>query len=180
MNGSIRETGRSCDQTGEAQRIFRDIRYKTQETWNNARRVVAKAEHLPDGSNPRFIVTNLDRTSWETRELYENLYCARGNMENRIKERKLFMFADRLSSHAIRAGQLRLWFSTFALLFTVFLGNQNADDPLLATLQASTIRTKFLKVATQVSASMRRIVIHVPEALPYWNTWLGIRERLLT
>ena len=180
VNGSIREAAGLCKHTGKPARIFRDIRYKTKKTWEKARRVVAKAEHLPDGPNPRFIVTNIGMKTWDARGLYEDLYCARGNMENRIKEQKLFMFADRLSSHTIRANQLRLWFSTFAYLFTVFLRNQKVDDPTLPSAQASTIRLKLLKVAARVSVSVRRIVIHIPEAFPYWKTWLDIRTRLLT
>jgi hypothetical protein len=179
VNGSIRQAAMLFKQTGTSCRIFRDIRYKTKKTWEKTRRVVAKAEHLSEGANPRFIVTNLDIKSWGARKLYEDLYCARGNMENRIKEQKLFMFADRLSSHTIRANQLRLWFSTFAFLFTIFLRNQKVDDPTLPSAQASTIRLKLLKVAARVSVSVRRVVIHIPEAFPYWETWLGIRERLL-
>ena len=100
-------------------------------------------------------------------------------MENRIKEQKLFLFADRLSSHTIRANQLRLWFSTFAYLFTVFLRREGCGNPVLANAQASTIRLRLLKVAARVSVSCRRIIIHIPEAFPYWNTWMALQQRLL-
>lgn len=179
INGSLREARRFYDRTRRPQRIFRELRYKTRKTWKKTRRVVAKAEHLPDGPNPRFIVTNLDQGRWPARKLYEKLYCARGNMENRIKEQKLFMFADRLSTHTIRANQIRLWFSTFAYLFTVLIRNQDIGDSTLRTAQASTLRLKFLKVAAQVSISVRRIVIHIPEAFPYWTTWVAIRNCLV-
>lgn len=178
VGGSLREAFRLHKETGEPARIFRDLRYKTKKSWPHARRVVAKAEHLADGPNPRFIVTNIDKDEWDACNLYEKLYCARGCMENRIKEQKLFLFADRLSTHTIRANQLRLWFSTFAYLFTVLLRIQDIGDADLPKMQASTIRLKLLKVAAKVSVSVRRIVIHIPEAFPYWPTWMALQERL--
>jgi hypothetical protein len=180
IGGSLREARRICEETGQPQRIFRELRYKTKKTWKKARRVVGKAEHIPGRSNPRFIVTNLPENRWNARKLYEKLYCARGNMENRIKEQKLFLFADRLSCHTIRSNQLRLWFSTYAYLFTVFIRFLEAGDSELSKVQASTIRVKFLKVAAQVKLSARRIVIHIPESFPYWNTWLEIKNRLVS
>ena len=180
IGGSLRAVSDTWKKTGEPQRIFRDIRYKTKKTWKKARRVIGKVEHLALGANPRFIVTNLDKQSWDARSLYEDLYCARGDMENRIKEQKLFMFADRLSTHTIRANQLRLYFSTIAYLFMAILRIGHADDPDIATAQASTIRLRFLKVGAQVTVSSRRIVIHIPESYPYWNSWLRIQQQLIS
>ena len=178
IGGSIHAVADAWKKTGEPQRIFRDIRYKTKKTWKKARRVIGKAEHLALGPNPRFIVTNLETQYGSARSLYEDLYCARGDMENRIKEQKLFMFASRLSTHTVRANQLRLYFSTIAYLFMVILRISNFDDPDIAIAQASTIRLRFLKVGAQVTVSVRRIVIHIAESYPYWNSWLGIQQQL--
>ena len=178
IGGSIQAVADAWKKTGEPQRIFRDIRYKTKNTWKKARRVIGKAEHLELGANPRFIVTNLETEYGDARSLYEDLYCARGNMENRIKEQKLFMFASRLSTHTLRANQLRLYFSTIAYLFMAILRIGHADDPDIATAQASTIRLRYLKVGAQVSVSTRRIVVHIPESYPYWNSWLKMHAQL--
>lgn len=180
IGGSLREVARLHAISGEPERIFRDLRYKTRKTWKRARRVVGKAEHLAAGSNPRFIVSTIDKETLDARALYEDLYCARGNMENRIKEQKLFLFADRLSTHTIRANQLRLWFSTFAYLFMVFLRLQEIDDAELPRMQALTLRLKYLKVAAKVSVSVRRIVICIPQSFPYWTTWFAVQRVLQT
>jgi len=180
IGGSIHAVADAWKKTGEPQRIFRDIRYKTKKTWKKARRVIGKAEHLALGPNPRFIVTNLESQYGDARHLYEDLYCARGDMENRIKEQKLFMFASRLSTHTIRANQLRLYFSTIAYLFMAILRITNSDDPDIAIAQASTIRLRFLKVGAQVTVSVRRIVIHIAESYPYWNSWLRIQQQLIS
>lgn len=180
--GQAMETARKrFKKTNEAQREFRELVYKTTKSWNHPRRVVAKAEYIDGKENPRFIVTNLDGEveGWEAQALYEKLYCARGDMENRIKEQKLFLFADRLSSHTIRANQLRLYFSTFAYLFMLFIRRQGYGDKELSRAQASTIRLRLLKVAARVSVSVRRIVIHIPEAFPYWGVWWKLQRRLL-
>jgi len=178
IGGSIRAVADAWKKTGDPQRIFRDIRYKTKKTWNKARRVIGKAEHLALGANPRFIVTNLEIQYGDARSLYEDLYCARGDMENRIKEQKLFMFADRLSTHTLRANQLRLYFSTISYLFMAILRLGHDDDPDIATAQASTIRLRYLKVGAQVSVSARRIVVHISESYPYWNSWLEMQLQL--
>jgi len=178
---AMRIAKRRYQQTGTAQREFREFRYKTNKSWKHDRRVVAKAEYIDGKENPRFIVTTLsaDVEQWKAQALYEKLYCARGDMENRIKEQKLFLFADRLSSHTIRANQLRLYFSTFAYLFMLFIRRQGYGDKELSRAQASTIRLRLLKVAARVSVSVRRIVIHIPEAFPYWGVWWKLQWRLL-
>ena len=100
--------------TQQAARVFKDFRYQTLKSWSCERRVVGKAEHLAKGENPRFIVTPLSTKALDARALYEDLYCARGDMENRIKEQQLALFADRTSTHEMRSNQLRLYFSSFA------------------------------------------------------------------
>ncbi|MEI6386655.1 MAG: IS1380 family transposase [Spirochaetota bacterium] len=179
IGGSLREAARLHRDSGQPERIFRDLRYKTRKTWKRARRVVANAEHLADGSNPRFIVSNIGKDEIDARSLYEDLYCARGRMENRIKEQKLCLFADRLSTTTLRANQLRLWFSTFAYLFMVLLRIQDIGDAELPKMQASTLRLKFLKVAARVTVSVRRTVVHIPESFPYWLTWFALQAVLL-
>jgi len=110
-----------CRLTGKPHRIFRELDWQTRDSWSHSRRVVAKAEALAGKLNPRFIVTNLNPDRWPARELYEKLYCARGDMENRIKEHQLQLFSLRTSCHQMQSNQLRLWLSTFAYLFFVEL-----------------------------------------------------------
>jgi hypothetical protein len=178
IGGSIHEAKLLFNIQQAPQRIFRDIRYKTKQSWSCARRVVGKAEHLAGGSNPRFIVTNLDDTERYTAQwLYESLYCARGNMENRIKEQKLFMFSIRTSTYLLRANQLRLLLSSIAYVFMVTLRHSGLAQTDWTRAQASTLRVTFLKVAAQVSVSARRIVIHIPKSFPYWQEWMMVHKR---
>src|SRR5262249_18394311 len=102
------------EKTKQAARVFSEFSYQTRKSWKRERRVVAKAEHLEKGANPRFVVTSLSAEQMEARAVYEQLYCARGDMENRIKEQQLALFADRTSTELMRSNQLRLYFSTFA------------------------------------------------------------------
>jgi hypothetical protein len=110
----MKRAKRKFKKTEKAARRFRNLKYRTLSTWSRKRRVVAKAEYLPDGANPRFVVTTILKSESGSRELYEELYCARGNMENRIKEQQMGLFSDRTSSHTLRANQLRLWLSSLA------------------------------------------------------------------
>jgi hypothetical protein len=158
-------------QTGHASRIFKELRYQTRTTWSRERRVVAKAEHLARGPNPRFVVSNLDPGLWPSRDLYERLYCARGEMENRIKEQQLFLFADRTSSHMFRANQLRLWFSSLAYLFLCELRRVGLIGTDHDKAQCSTIRLHLLKVAASVVVSARRILVRLPRSFPFWELW---------
>jgi hypothetical protein len=114
LGAQLREAKLEAKRTGKSARVFRDFRYRTRTSWSRQRRVVGKAEHLGDKPNPRFIVTSLDPKEWPAKKLYEKLYCARGEMENRIKEAQLELFADRTSSHTFKANQLRIWLSSFA------------------------------------------------------------------
>ena len=146
--------------SGQKSRRYRDFRYRTQASWSRARRVVGKAEWLPGelrNNNLRFVVTSLAKAEWGTRELYEQLYCARGEMENRIKEQQLDLFADRTSATALRANQLRLHWALFtaALLERIRSGALAGTE--LAQAQFGTIRVLLLKVAASVRVSVRRI-----------------------
>jgi len=102
------EAREDFEATGEPARAFRDFTYQTLDSWSRPRRVIGKAEYLPQGENPRFIVTSLSADDFRGQRLYEEVYCARGDMENRIKEQQLFLFADRTSCETMRANQLRL------------------------------------------------------------------------
>ena len=132
--------------SGKPERLFKELRYQTLNSWSCERRVVAKAEHLPKGKNPRFVVTSLKSEAVETRELYEKIYCARGDMENRIKECQLDLFADRTSAASPRANQLRLWFASLAYVLMTALRSIALQGTELAQATAGTIRLKLLKL----------------------------------
>lgn len=178
IGGSLQRVKKAYAKDGHVHREYRELRYQTRKSWSKKRRVVAKAEHLPKGSNPRFVVTNIKSSWWPARKLYEKMYCARGNMENRIKEQKLDLFSDRASTHQLRTNQLRLWFSSFAYLFALVLKRTGLAGTDLATAYLSTIRLKLLKVAALVHVSVRRVVIRLPRSFPYWDYWKLLHLRL--
>jgi hypothetical protein len=167
-------------QTQAPARVFKDFTYKTKKTWSRARRVVGKAEHLAKGPNPRFVVTSLDAAAWAAQDLYEKEYCARGNMENRIKEKKLFLFADRVSCQTMRANQVRLCLSTVAYLLLRALREFGLRDTELAQAQCDTIRVKLLKLGATIQVSVRRVVLALSEAFPlqalFARVWHNLRE----
>lgn len=160
------------DQTEKPARVFAEFRYRTLKTWSRSRRVIGKAEHLAKGSNPRFIVTNLSDEDASPRPLYEDTYCARGDMENRIKEQQLDLFADRTSTHTMRANQLRLWFSTFAYALMNAMRRMALKGTRLARATCGTIRLKLLKLGAQVTVSTRRFLVHFASACPYQDVFL--------
>ena len=180
IGGSMREAFLKSTASGKGERVFAELKYKTKTSWSQIRRVVAKAEYLPKGENPRFIVTNLPEDKYPSRELYEDVYCARGDMENRIKEQQLYLFADRTSTAWMSSNQLRLWFSTFAYLFLCVLRSQTLEGTEWRKYQASTIRLKILKVAAQVVFSVRRVRIRLPRSFPYWDIWEKIHQGLVS
>ena len=153
-------------QTQQAARVFGELSYQTRSSWSRARRVVAKAEYLDKGPNPRFVVTSLSPTEWEARALYEQLYCARGEMENRIKE-QLSLFADRMSTATLRANQLRLYLSSLAYVLVHALRRLALAGTAWARAQVNTIRLRLLKIAAEVRLSARRICLRYPRAYPW-------------
>jgi len=153
--------------TGQAARVFRDFRYRTRTSWSCERRVIGKAEHLSKGENPRFVVTSLSTNILDARALYEDLYCARGEMENRIKEQQLALFADRTSTHEMRSNQLRLYFSSFAYVLIQTLRRLGLKDTALARAQCDTIRLKLFKIGAHIRISVRRVRIAFSESYPY-------------
>jgi hypothetical protein len=156
----------SLAQGGPARR-FADFAWRTLDSWSRERRVVAKAEHLPKGPNPRFVVTSLPASEVDARALYEDLYCARGEIENRIKEQQLDLFADRTSAATMRANQLRLWFASFAYVLLEALRRIGLRHTQFASATCGTIRLKLLKIGAQVRRSVRRIKIAMASACPY-------------
>ena len=156
-----------CDRTGRPARVFKDFSYRTRKTWSRRRRVVGKAEHLPDKSNPRFVVTSLSPKEWSRRALYEDLYCARGDMENRIKEQQLYLFADRTSAATMRANQIRLYFSSVAYLLMHALRRLGLKGTALARAQCHTIRLKLLKIGAQIRVTVRKVWVSLAGSSPY-------------
>ena len=159
------------EQSGHASRVFTQFHYCTLKSWSRTRRVIAKAEHLSKGANPRFIVTNLPEDYADPKTLYEKHYCARGDMENRIKEQQLDLFADRTSTHTMRANQLRLWFSSVAYVLMSALRRAGLKGTSLAKATCGTIRLKLLKIGAQITISVRRILIHFASACPYQDVF---------
>ena len=164
LGAELEEARRAHEHTGRAARRFRDFEYRTGKSWTRARRVVGKAEHLAKGANPRFVVTSLPRRKASARRLYEKLYCARGDMENRIKEQQLDLFADRTSAHEMRANQLRLYFSSFAYVLLDALRRLGTRGTDLARAQSGTLRLKLLKVAVRIRITARRVWLSFPQA----------------
>ena len=173
----IEQAAQQYAETGQAARIFTEFAYQTRESWSRARRVVAKAEHLEKGSNPRFVVTSLSPEAWEARRLYEELYCARGEMENRIKE-QLMLFADRTSTAFMRSNQLRLDFSSAAYLLVEALRRLGLKQTELEQAQCSTIRLKLLKIGALIRITVRKVWVSMAEGYPYTELFARIYAAL--
>jgi hypothetical protein len=160
--------------TGQKQRLFEEFDYAAG-TWDRARRVIAKAEHSEQGENPRFVVTSL---TGEAQELYDTLYCQRGDMENRIKEQQLGLFADRTSCHDFVANQFRVMLSAAAYVLVETLRRVGLAGTELANAQAGTIRLKLLKIGGRIVRSVRRLVVHLASGFPLQETFRAILRRL--
>lgn len=152
----LAEAARRCAETGKPARVFHEFRYRTLDSWSCERRVVGKAEHTMQGANPRFVVTSLSNARRDARSLYEDLYCARGEAENRIGE-QFELFADRASSATMQANQLRLWFSAMAYVLLDTLRRVALRHTQFADAAVTTIRLKLLKLGAQVRTSVRRL-----------------------
>jgi len=166
------------EQISQAARVYKDFEYQTLESWSNARRVVGKAEYLPKGENPRFVVTSLSRAEFDARTLYEQQYCARGEMENRIKEQQLCLFADRTSAATMRANQLRLWFSSVAYTLLNALRRLGLKGTELARARCDTIRLKLLKIGAQIKVTVRKVWVCLSESYPYREIFRQVYENL--
>ena len=144
-----------------------DFCYKTLRTWRWTRRVVGKAEHLAKGANPRFVVTSLRPDVYDAQELYEKVYCARGDMENRIKEQQLMLFAARTSTKKMHSNQVRLYFSSLAYVLVQALRRLGLADTEMAKAQCDTIRLKLLKIGARVRVTVRKVWVSFAEGYPY-------------
>jgi len=170
------------NQTGKPARVFSEFSYQTKKTkkggWDRERRVVAKAEHIDGKENPRFVVTSRAGEAWAAQALYEELYCARGDMENRIKE-QFSLFADRVSAETMRANQMRLYLSTMTYILVSGLRRLGLKGTELAEAQVSTIRTKLLKIGAQIRVTVRKVWISMASSYPwqklYQQVWANLR-----
>ena len=167
----LEQAGEESRRTGKPARRFKDFLWTTRDSWSRRRRVVAKAEHTQDDTNPRFVVTSLKAEEAGARYLYEKLYCARGEMENRIKECQLDLFADRTSAATMRANQLRLWFASMAYVLLTALRRIGLKHTQFAQATCGSIRLKLLKIGALVRVSVRRIKFAMASAYPWQLEW---------
>jgi hypothetical protein len=161
----------AAEKSGQPARRFKDFRWSTLDSWGRQRRVVAKAEWTQGEANPRFIVTSLERAEAAARQLYEDIYCARGDMENRIKECQLDLYADRTSAATMRANQLRLWFASMAYVLICALRRIGLAETVFADVTCGTIRLKLLKIGALIRISVRRVKIAMASACPVADEW---------
>jgi hypothetical protein len=164
--------------TGKPARYFKEFRYRTRRSWSRERRVVGKAEVTQGEANPRFVVTSLKRAECGPKYLYEKLYCARGDMENRIKECQLDLYADRTSTATLRANQLRLWFASMAYVLLCALRRIGLHNTPFAKASCGTIRLKLLKIGALIRTSVRRIKIAMASSCPDAKIWGQAAVRL--
>jgi hypothetical protein len=175
---TLREAAALYHQTQKPARAFTEFQYETLHSWTRPRRVIGKAEQIEGKANPRYVVTSLDATAWPPQKLYEELYCARGDMENRIKE-QLSLFADRVSAETMRANQLRLYFSAIAYVLVAGLRRLALTGTDLARAQVQTIRLRLLKIGAQLRITVRKIWISMASGYPYpkifHQAWISLR-----
>jgi len=169
---------RQFEDTGASARVFKDFYYQTRESWARSRRVIGKAEHLAKGANPRFVVTSVSADEIEARSLYEDEYCARGDMENRIKEQQLDLFADRTSAATMRANELRLWLSSVAYTLVAALRRLGLKGTELARAQCGTIRLKLLKIGARIRVTVRKVWVSLAESYPYRHVFHQVYQHL--
>ena len=182
IGAEMHEATEQWNKTGKPARVFREFGYRAKKTkkggWDSERRVVAKAEYIDGKENPRFVVTSLASEEWAAQALYEQLYCARGDMENRIKE-QFSLFADRVSTETMRANQMRLYLSTMAYVLVSGLRRLGLKATELAHAQVSTIRTRLLKIGAQIRVTVRKVWVSMASSYPWQNlyqqVWTNLR-----
>ena len=181
IGAQMHEATEQWQKSGEPARVFSEFEYQTKKTkkggWDRARRVVAKAEHIDGKENPRFVVTSLTRQEWAAQPLYEELYCARGDMENRIKE-QFSLFADRVSTETMRANQMRLYLSAMAYVLVSGLRRLGLKATELATAQVSTIRTKLVKIGAQIRVTARKVWVSMASSYPWQDLYRQVWTNL--
>jgi hypothetical protein len=166
LEGAFERAEELCDEDTESVRVYEDFRYRTRESWSRERRVVGKAEITARGPNPRFVVTSLSPEEMPARELYEQGYCPRGEMENRIKEQQMCLFADRTSAQRMAVNQVRLWLSSVAYLMLQELRRLGLAGTAYARARCDTIRLHLLKIGAHVRLSVRRIALSLSSSYP--------------
>jgi Transposase DDE domain group 1 len=180
LEPELRQAAEQFGQAGQPARVFKDFRYRTRDSWSRERRVVGKAEHLAKGPNPRFVVSSLGPEAVAAQALYEQEYCGRGDMENRIKEQQRMLFADRVSCATLRANQVRLCLATVAYIVLRALRQFGLGQTELAQAQCDTIRLKVLKLGAVVRISVRRVWVALSEAYPlravFAQVWAKLRD----
>jgi hypothetical protein len=182
IGAQMHEATQQWNQTGKPARVFTEFEYSAKKTkkggWDRERRVIAKAEHIDGKENPRFVVTSLQSGKWATQALYEEMYCARGDMENRIKE-QFSLFADRVSAETMRANQMRLYLSAMAYILVSGLRRLGLQATELAQAQVSTIRTKLFKIGAQIRVTVRKVWVSMSSSYPWQNlyqqVWANLR-----
>ena len=178
ISSEIEWADAAAKRRGRPARRYKDFLWSTLDSWSCRRRVVGKAEWLRDKANPRFVVTSLKSSEVTARKLYERLYCARGDMENRIKECQLDLFADRTSTGSMRANQLRLWFASLAYVLLCALRRIGLAHTRFATATCGTLRLQLLKIGALVKTSVRRIKVAMASAYPWQAEWALAHRRL--
>ena len=176
--GELTQAEAKSRRTGEPARYFKEFRWQTRRSWSRERRVIAKAEFSSGDANPRFVVTSLTRRQCKPKYLYEKVYCARGEMENRIKECQLDLYADRTSSATMRANQLRLWFAAMAYVLLCALRRIGLHDTRFDNASCGTIRLKLMKIGALVRISVRRIKVAMASGCPTAAIWGAAALRL--
>ena len=178
VDEAMQEAHKAHRHTKRVARRFVQFTYRTRTSWSRSRRVVGKAEYLPKGPNPRFVVTNLARRQVSAKRLYKQLYCARGEMENRIKEQQLGLFADRTSAATMQANQLRLYFASFAYVLMHALRRLGTKGTRFARAQCTTLRLALLKIAVRIKVTARRIGLSYAQSYAYPQTLMRVLANL--
>jgi len=178
IEAELEEAIRRRDESGRPARVFKELRYRTRSSWCRSRRVVAKAEALIGKTNPRYVVTSLSPEEIDARRLYEDLYCARGEMENRIKEQQLYLFADRTSTRSFRGNQIRLYFSSVAYLLVSALRRLGLQGTEMENAQCHTIRTRLLKIGARVRVTVRRVWISLSSGYAFKDLFAEVYRKL--
>ena len=176
----LAQAERQSKKTGQPARVFKDFRYRTLDSWSCERRVIAKAEWTQSEANPRFIVTNIHKANGAARFLYEDVYCQRGEMENRLKECQGDLFADRTPAPTMRANQLRLWLSSLAYVLMCALRRLGLAGTKMARATCGTIRLALLKIGALVTVSVRRVKVAFASSCPASETFALAHHRLCT
>lgn len=178
LSPAMQAVSRFNETTGMPVKTYMELQYQTHSSWSCKRRVIGKAEITEHGENPRFIVTSLSGVEYGGQELYEKVYCARGDMENRIKEQQLDLFADRTSTSVMCANQIRLWLSSLAYCLLNDLRELGLTGTDMAKAQCGTIRLKLLKIGAVVSISIRRVLIRMASGYPWQNVFSQVVQNL--